>query len=159
MQQPLIGSILPSGLAGKALAVPRSGQPLSARVAAGVLYAALAFPPVLFGSREPTTLAAWCALLGLGLIVAPLRRLEYGHWLVLAGIAFVGVCFGFVLHEQLSDHPWIAPFNPVWGKASEALGKQLIPSVSVVRGEPLFALGHPLANVLALALGIIVGVD
>ena len=79
--------------------------------------------------------------------------------LLLGGIAFLIVCFGFVLHEQLSDHPWIAPFNPIWEKASEALGKQLTPSVSIVRGEPFFALGHPLANVLALVLGIIVGVD
>jgi O-antigen ligase len=132
---------------------------IAGRVAAGVLYAALALPPFLFGSREPTTVAAWCALLGAGLVVAPLRRLEYGHWIVIAAIAFVALCFGVVLHEQLSDHPWIAPFNPIWEKASDALGKQLVPSVSVVRGEPFFALGHPLANLLALVLGIVVGVD
>ncbi len=137
----------------------RRHRSVAAMLAAGILYTALALPPFLFGSREPTTVAAWCALLGFGLIVAPLKRLEYSHWLVLGGIAFVCFCFGFVLHEQLSDHPWIAPFNPIWGKASQALGRELTPSVSFVRGEPLFALGHPLANVLALVLGIIVGVD
>jgi O-antigen ligase len=77
----------------------------------------------------------------------------------LGGVAFLLLCFGFVLHEQLSEHPWIASFNPIWAKASDALGKQLVPSVSVVRGEPFFALGHPLANILALILGLIVGVD
>jgi O-antigen ligase len=137
----------------------RRRRSLSGRIAAGVLYAALAGPPFLFGSREPTTVAAWCALLGVGLIFAPTRRLQKGHFLLLGGIAFVILCFGFVLHEQLSDHPWVASFNPIWSKASDALGNQLTPSVSIVRGEPFFAIGKPLANVLALILGILVGVD
>jgi O-antigen ligase len=132
---------------------------LSGQIAAGILYVALAGPPFLFGSREPTTLAAWCALLGIGLVFAPTRRLQRGHLLLLGGLAFLILCFGFVLHEQLSDDPWIAPFNPIWREASEALGKQLVPSVSIVRERPFFALGHPLANLLALVLGIIVGVD
>ena len=124
-----------------------------------MLYVALAGPPLLFGSREPTTIALWCALLGAGLILALPNRLQKGHLFLLAGLAIVVLCFGFVLHEQLSDHPWIAAFNPVWAKASEALGQQLIPSVSIVRGQPFFALGPPLANVLALILGLMVGVD
>jgi O-antigen ligase len=129
------------------------------RIAAGILYAALAGPPLVFGSREPTTVAVWCAVLGIGLVFAPTQQLLKGHWLVLAGLAFVTLSFGFVLHEQLSDHPWVAAFNPVWAKASEALGQQLAPSVSIVRGQPFFAVGTPLANMLALILGLIVGVD
>jgi O-antigen ligase len=125
----------------------------------GILYAALAGPPLLFGSREPTTVAVWCALLGIGLVFAPTQQLLKGHLLALAGLAFVTLSFGFVLHEQLSDHPWVAAFNPVWAKASEALGQQLAPSVSIVRGQPFFAIGAPLANMLALMLGLIVGVD
>lgn len=131
----------------------------SGALSAAVLYAGLGGPPLLFGAREPTTIAAWCALLGLGLIFAPTKRLQKGHLLLLGGIGFVLLCFGFVLHEQLSDHPWVAQFNPIWARASEALGKQLTPSVSIVRGEPFFALGAPLANILALVLGLIVGVS
>jgi O-antigen ligase len=137
----------------------REKRGLSGKTAAAILYAALAGPPFLFGSRDAATVAAWCALLGVGLAFAPTRRLQRGHLVLLGGIAFLILCFAFVLHEQLSDHPWIAPFNPIWEKASEALGRQLTPSVSIVRGEPFFALGHPLANVLALVLGLIVGVD
>ena len=138
---------------------PRRTRNFGGGVAAAILYAALAGPPFLFGSRDLSTIAMWCALLGLGLILAPTKRLQTGHFLVLAGIGVIVLCFGFVLHEQLSDHPWIAPFNPIWAQASDVLGRQLTPSVSIVRGEPAFALGHPLANVLAFVLGLIVGVD
>jgi len=129
------------------------------RVSAAIVYLALATPPFLFGSRDATTIAAWCAILGIGLICAPIRRLQRNHLLLLGGLFFVTLCFAFVLHEQLSDRPWIAPFNPIWDKASEVLGRHLAPSVSIVRGEPFFALGLPLANVLALTLGLIVGSD
>lgn len=137
----------------------RRKRSLSGRISAGVLYVALSAPPFLFGSREPIFVAWWCAVLGGGLIFAPTRRLLAGHLVILAVLAFVAVGFGFVLHEQLSDHPWIADFDPIWARASEALGRQLVPSVSVVRGEPFFALGPSLANVLALVLGLLVGVD
>ena len=129
------------------------------RVSALILYAALAGPPFLFGSREPTTIAFWCALLGVGLIFAPTRHLRAGHTLVLVGLVFVALCYGFVLHEQLSDQPWVASPNPVWAKASEALGAPIRPSVSIVRGEPYYALGVPLSNMLALILGLIVGAE
>jgi hypothetical protein len=137
----------------------RRKRSLSGRISAGVLYVALTVPPFFFGSREPIFVAWWCAILGGGLLFAPTRRLLPGHLVVLAVLAFVALCFGFVLHEQLSDHPWIANFNPIWAKASEALGRQLTPSASVVRGEPFFALGPSLANILALVLGLLVGVN
>ena len=137
----------------------RSKRSLSGGVCAAIIYVVLAGAPFLFGSKEPTTVAIWCALLGVGLVLAPTSRLERAHLLLLGGVAFIALCFAFVLHEQLSDHPWIASFNPIWAKASDALGRQLAPSVSIIRGEPFFALGHPLANVLALVLGIFVGVD
>jgi O-antigen ligase len=158
MVQPLIGSSLSTRAPGAANAFQKR-RFASSKVAAGILYCALAFPPFLFGARDPTTVAAWCALLGAGLVVAPLKRLERGHWFALGGLAFVIFCFGFVLHEQLAEHPWVASYNPVWARASEALGQPLAPSVSVVRGRPFLALGAPLANMLALLLGLIVGVD
>jgi O-antigen ligase len=137
----------------------RRKRSLSEEASAGILYVALAGPPLLFGSREPTTIALWCALLGAGLVLASPNRLEKGHLFLLGGLACVLLCFGLVLHEQLSDRPWIAAYNPVWAKASEALGQRLVPSVSIVKGQPFFALGLPLANTLALILGLIVGVD
>ena len=141
------------------MASPDRTPSRSNRIAAGVLYIALAAPPLVFGSRDPITIASWCALLGAGLIFASPKQLQRRHVLLLAGVFFLVLCFAFVLHEQLSDHPWIASFNPIWARSSEALGQHLVPSVSIVRGAPFFAIGAPLANLLALTLGIIIGVD
>jgi len=129
------------------------------KISAGFLYLGLCGPPLLFGSRLPIIVAGWCAVLGAGLLFAPVRRLRRGQLLVLGVLAFITLCFGFVLHEQVADHPWVAQFNPVWAEASKVLGDQLTPSVSIVRGEPLFALGPSLANTLALVLGLLVGAD
>jgi O-antigen ligase len=124
-----------------------------------ILAVAVAGAPFPFGSRDAATVALWCLVLALGLLLASPRRLRSGHYRLLAGIAGIVACWGFVLHEQLADHPWIAHPNPIWARASELLKTELAPSVSVIRGEPFYALGAPLANVLALALGLIVGAD
>jgi O-antigen ligase len=131
----------------------------SNRLPALILAVAVAGAPFPFGSRDATTVALWCLVLALGLLLASPRRLRSGHYRLLAGIAGIVACWAFVLHEQLADHPWIAHPNPIWAKASELLKTQLTPSVSVIRGEPFYALGAPLANVLALTLGLIVGAD
>jgi O-antigen ligase len=129
------------------------------RVSSFILCLAIGGAPLPFGSRDPITVAFWCFLLGFGLLFASPRQLRSGHFLLLGGIAFIIACYGFVLHEQLADHPWIASPNPIWAKTSELLGQPLPPSVSIVRGEPFYALGAQLANVLALVLGLIVGAD
>jgi O-antigen ligase len=135
----------------------REGGQVRNRVAAFVLFVAIAGAPLPFGSRDPVTVAAWCALLGLGLIFASPRYLRAGHLALLAGIAAIVAGYGFVLHEQLADRPWLASPNPVWAKTAELLRQPVSPSVSIVRGEPFYALGAPLAAVLALILGLVVG--
>jgi O-antigen ligase len=129
------------------------------RVSSVILCLAIGGAPLPFGSRDPVTVAVWCFLLGLGLLLASPRQLQRGHFFLLGGIAVILVCYGFVLHEQLADHPWIASPNPIWAKTSELLGQPIAPSVSIIRGEPFYALGPQLANVLALVLGVLVGAD
>ena len=129
------------------------------RLSTFILCLAIGGAPFPFGSRDPITVAIWCVLLGFGLLIASPRRLSRGHFLVLCCVAGIVAADGFVLHEQLADHPWIASPNPIWAKASELLGEQLTPSASIIRGEPFYALGAQLANVLALVLGVIVGAD
>ena len=129
------------------------------RLPAFILFAAIAGAPLPFGSRDAATVAFWCGLLGLGVAFAPLSRLRRQHYWLLAGIGVIIVAYGLVLHEQLSPSPWIASFHPIWKQAAEVLGIPIQPSVSIVRYEPFFALGAPLANVLALTLGLLVGTD
>jgi O-antigen ligase len=129
------------------------------RLPAYILFAAIAGAPLPFGSRDAATVAFWCGLLGIGVALAPLSRLRRQHYWLLAGIGVIVVGYGIVLHEQLSPSPWIASFHPIWKQAAEVLGIPIQPSVSIVRYEPFFALGAPLANVLALILGLLVGTD
>lgn len=131
----------------------------SNRISAYILFFVIAAAPLPIGSRDPTTVALWCFFLALGLVFASPRGLRGAHLALLAGVGLVVVCYGFVLHEQLSDHPWIASPNPIWAKTAELLGRPVQPSVSIVRGEPFYALGPSLAAVLALVLGLVVGVD
>ncbi|AMN43764.1 lipid A core-O-antigen ligase-like enyme [Rhodoplanes sp. Z2-YC6860] len=127
------------------------------RGAAYVLLFAIAGAPLPLGSRSPVAVALWCVVLALGLLLASPRKLHGGQLALLCGIGLVVLCFGFVLHEQLSSHPWIGRPNPIWAKASEALGTDIPPSVSIVRGEPFYAMGPSLSCLLALTLGLIVG--
>ncbi|MBK5960234.1 ligase [Rhodoplanes elegans] len=129
------------------------------RIAFWVLAVAIAGAPLPYGSRDPAVVAFWCGLLGIGLIAAPLRNLRIIHALVLGGIGAVVAGYAIVLHEQLSPTPWIATFHPVWAEAEKLLNHPVQPSVSVVRNEPFFALGAPLANILVLVLGLLVGID
>jgi len=132
---------------------------LANRISAYILFFVIAAAPLPFGSRDATTVALWCSVLGLGLILASPRGLRAGHLALLAGVGFVVACYGFVLHEQLSDYPWVATPNPIWAKTAELLGRPVQPSVSIIRGQPFYALGPTLAAVLALVLGLVVGAD
>ncbi|QPF88080.1 O-antigen ligase family protein [Bradyrhizobium genosp. L] len=124
-----------------------------------ILFFVVASAPFPFGSTNDISIAFWCLCLGVALMVAPLRDLRRPHLWMIAGIGVIVVAYAFVLHEQLSDHPWVAPFHPIWKQASELLGVPIAPSASIVKNEAFFALGAPLANILAILLGICVGAD
>lgn len=124
-----------------------------------ILFFVVAGAPFPFGSTNDLSIAFWCLCLGLALIAAPTRDLRRPHFWMIAGIGVIVAAYAFVLHEQLSDHPWIAPFNPIWKQASDLLGVPIAPSASIVKNEAFFALGAPLANILAILLGITVGAE
>src|ERR1043166_2455616 len=106
------------------------------RIAAYILFFVIAAAPLPFGSRDATTVALWCFLLGLGLLLSSPRDLRRGHLALLSGVGLVVACYGFVLHEQLSDHPWVATPNPIWAKTAELLGRPVQPSVAIILGPP-----------------------
>lgn len=129
------------------------------RISALVLAAVVACVPFPFGSTSHSAIAIWCALLGAALLFVTPRDLNKKHLALLFGVAIIVAAYGFVLHEQVSQTPWIATPHPIWAKASAALGVPIAPSVSIVRDEPFFALGAPLACVLALVCGLVIAAD
>lgn len=131
----------------------------SNRITAGLFLAVIAAAPLPFGSVTPPAIAFWCVVLGLGLLVARPLSLARLHHAILVGIAVIIAGYAFVLHEQLAEHPWIAPFHPIWAQVGEAIAERLTPSAAIAHGQPAFAVGAPLAAILALVTGIIVGRD
>lgn len=133
--------------------------PASNRLASYILFFVVAGAPFPFGSTNSLSIAFWCGALALCLLFTSPRDLKPPHLALLGGILVIILAFAFVLHEQLSETPWLAKPHPLWTKASEALGVELKGTASVVRGEPFYALGAPLSFILALICGLIVGAE
>jgi O-antigen ligase len=134
-----------------------SDSPVPAHLVSSILlFAAVAAAPFPFGSVDAASSAFWCIWLGLAVVFLSLESFQRRHMGLasLAGLVILG--YAFVLHEQLSLHPWLAPSNPLWPKASDALGIGLPPSASIVREQPIIALGPPLANMLAVICSFVV---
>jgi O-antigen ligase len=131
-----------------------------ATMASWLLFATATLAPLPFGSNVPTAIGFWCIVLGMCLVLAPVRGLGVGQ-LALVGLAGVVVAaYVLVLHEQLAERPWLAAGpDLIWHEAEAALGVSLAHSVSIVRGQPWFALGRPLVCILAITCGFLIGVD
>jgi O-antigen ligase len=133
----------------------------SNRIASYILFVVVVLAPLPFGSVDPLPILAWCAALGIALCMASLRALDGRHFLVVAGVMAVIGGYLLVLHEQLAALPFLAVSrpDPVWREAADALGTKIPQVVSMVRDQPLFALGAPLAAVLTLLVSFIVCVE
>jgi O-antigen ligase len=129
------------------------------KLSALLLFAAVAAAPLPFGSTDPAAIAFWCIVLGAALVLASPSALRPSQFVLLGLAGIVVVAYGFVLHEQWAEHPWIALPHPLWREAAETLGVPLEPSVSIARNQPWFALGAPLAAMLSLMCGFIVCAD
>ena len=129
------------------------------RISSLILFATVAAAPFPFGSSAPAAIAFWCIVLGLGVIAVSPRALRREHIPLLGLALLVVLAYAFVLHEQLAARPWIASPHPIWHEAAEALGMPIAPSVSIARNQPFFALGAPLANMLAVICSFIVCID
>jgi len=133
--------------------------PPANRITATLLYFVVAIAPVPFGSTDAPVVAFWCIVLGIALLFAKLDSLRGFHFVLLGLLGVVVAAFAFVLHEQMAERPWVATPHPIWAEASRIFHESLIPSVSIVRNQPFFSLGAPLACVLSLLCGFLVGID
>lgn len=129
------------------------------RAASALLYLVLALAPLPLGSTEPATVALWCVILGVAAVLTSLLELRTPQLVFIGLVAVLAAAYGLVLHEQLSAHPWFASPHPIWKETSEMLGVPIAPSVSIVRNQPLFAVGAPLAGLLSFLCGLMLGVS
>jgi O-antigen ligase len=134
---------------------------IPARIASWLLFVIVALAPLPFGSVEPATTAIWCIALGACLILASTQSVRGGRLALAVLAAFVVGAYALVLHEQLAAQPWLwaATPHPIWHEAQTALGQPLLPSVSIARNQPWFALGRPLVCMLAIACAFLIGTD
>jgi len=136
-------------------------KPASCKLASFALFAIVILAPLPFGSVDPLPIIAWCTILGMALCTASLRGLDRRHLLIITGLAVVVGAYLLAVHEQVAARPFFdaAPPDSIWQAASNALGSPVPPSVSMVRDQPLFALGAPLAAILCLLVSFVVCVD
>ncbi len=129
------------------------------RVSSFLLFATVAAAPFPFGSTDHSAIAFWCVVLGLGVIAVSPRGFRREHVPLLGLATIVVLAYCLVLHEQLSERPWFATSHPLWRETAETLGVSIPPSVSIARNQPFFAVGAPLANMLAVLCSFIVCTD
>jgi O-antigen ligase len=134
---------------------------VSGRLASLALFAVIVLAPLPFGSTDPLPTLTWCCALGMALCTVSLRALDSRHLLIVAGVAVIAGAYLLVVHEQVAARPFFdaALPDPIWHAASDALGSPVPASMSMVRDQPVFALGAPLAAILCLLVSFIVCVD
>jgi O-antigen ligase len=124
-----------------------------------LLYLVVALAPLPLGSTEPATVAIWCVVLGVTVILASVLEIRTPQLVFIGLAAVLALMYGVVLHEQLSVHPWFASPHPIWKETAEQLQIPIEPSVSIARNQPLFAIGAPLAGLLSFLSGLLVGAN
>ena len=123
----------------------------------GLICVVVVLAPLPFGSAEPFWGAAWCALLGVALIIAPTpteRRISAAIFLLL----IVAVAWCGVVAMQYAPAGRLLPVGPGWNEASRLLHDHpLVPKFAVYGQIPIAAIVPPLSVILALLAGIVFG--
>lgn len=132
---------------------------LAGQAPAYLFLATIAIAPLPFGMVDPPAVSLLCIVLGLVLAGAAVRGVDRARLPFFLPIAVIVLAAGLVLHEQLSSRPWFVRPDPVWLDAFRLLRGTGPASASVARDQAFFALGAPLANLLALMCGIAFGSD
>ncbi|CCD92772.1 putative O-antigen polymerase [Bradyrhizobium sp. ORS 375] len=127
------------------------------RIACWLLAGIAALAPFPYAGTDPTTLAVLAGMIGLAVAFCRPTLRDRGNGLLIALGLLIIALYAVVLHEQLSLHPWLglSP-DPAWRQALQLLGSEPAAPLSLVRDQPVFALGAPLACLGVLACAVVV---
>lgn len=124
-----------------------------------VFLATISLAPLPFGSVDFLATSVLCMVLGLVLVGAAALGFGRASMLFFAPVLIVILVAGLVLWQQLAPDHWFGQADPIWVDAARLLNSARPAAGAVVRDEAFFALGAPLANLLALMCGIVFGAD
>jgi len=132
------------------------------RIAPALLCTVVALAPLPFGSAEPFWAGIWCTLLALAILSC--GRIDASRPLRGAIVAVLVVvaawCVVVVLQFAPAEWKWIGIPHPAWGEAGRLLTDHVVvPRIAAVGAVPIAALAPPLALVLALLAGLVMGSD
>lgn len=148
--------------AGASPRVSSSGKPVldadeTNRVACWLLAATVALAPLPYAGTDPSALAVLLALLGFAVLLSRRQASRPGDRLLIALAVLIVAFYALVLHEQISLQPWFGGRpDPVWAQMSRLVGGDPAAPLALVRDQPLFALGAPLACLTVLACSFFV---
>ncbi|MGJ5206496.1 O-antigen ligase family protein [Bradyrhizobium sp. HKCCYLR20261] len=126
-------------------------------MACWLLAGLIALAPLPYACTDPSAIAVLVGMLGIALAFCRPVLCARGDGLLVALALLIVALSAVVLHEQLSLQPWlgVAP-DGVWASTSRLLGAEQPAPLSLVRDQPLFSLGAPLACLGALACAFFV---
>lgn len=129
------------------------------RASRGAAWAVVALAPFPFGSVETIWICVWCIVVGASLVTADLRFLTLRKLRLLVPV-MVGVMAVVVAVavQSLAPEPWL-PAHPVWGRAAEIVGREIVPAVTATKAEPWRAIGPSLLFVLVFVRVFLLALD
>jgi hypothetical protein len=115
------------------------------RVATWILAAIVAAAPLPYGLTDLSSLSGFVAAIGLALVTCTPKLELREDWLLLGAASSILAIYSVVLAQNLSSN-FLFGLRPddVWGRVAVLLGDDSA-SMSVVKGQPFFALGNVLA--------------
>jgi O-antigen ligase len=105
--------------------------------------------------------AIWCVVLGSAVILAAMGPLDRKDVLCIGLVGAIGVLWVAIIAQQIWTRGWLPDpaVGQLWATSGQALGGQAPVTGSVVRNQPLFAVGPQLIAVLSLVCGYLHGRD
>lgn len=122
-------------------------------------WALVALAPLPFGSVETVWICVWCVVVGASLVTADTRFLTPRKLrLLLPVIAGALAMIAAVALQSLAPEHWL-PANPVWGRAADVIGREVVPVVTATRDDPWRSIGPSLLFVLAFVRVFLLALD